>query len=424
MIALSLSRQKSALILHDRCAAPPWVWHGDRVIDSRGALEAVIRHAVELKDNYDDIAPTLTALVACGDITLVPRLHEALDRFLDEENFYGRDLIAGVLAGIQGVAALPALLRASARELGDDQDSLQTEIIDLLHADRAAARRAVLELATGDTVELRREGLWALGFVVEAQDVELLAAAATDAESRIRSVAIGSIPDSAGDDRAFHVLVQALHDLDEQVRVSAISKLGYSGRADGVAPLVALAADRAPRVRSMVAYALGQLSNREATPALLRLLSDPDSHVRENARKALGSVGGPAAVDALLALVADEDPELRVEAAEALAKAVDSDPRVAPQLTALARDDEAAVRAATISGLASAGGRPSHWGQLLVELAIDPDPDVRQRVAVVARHLAPDAAPDILHRYASDPDPVVRRLAGTELDRLTDPTAR
>ncbi|MCW3819618.1 HEAT repeat domain-containing protein [Micromonospora sp. DR5-3] len=83
---------------------------------------------------------------------------------------------------------------------------------------------------------------------------------------------------------------------------------------------------------SMVAYALGQLGNREATPALLRLLDDPDSHVRENARDALGSVGGPTAVDALLTLAADEDPELRIGGAHVLAKAVDSDPRAAPQL--------------------------------------------------------------------------------------------
>jgi hypothetical protein len=60
----------------------------------------------------------------------------------------------------------------------------------------------------------------------------------------------------------------------------------------------------------------------------------------------------------------------------------------------------------------------------LVELANDPDPMVRQRVAVVARHLAPDAAPDILHRYATDQDQTLRRLASTELDRLTNPTAR
>ncbi|CCH19779.1 hypothetical protein MILUP08_44656 [Micromonospora lupini str. Lupac 08] len=399
-------------------------WQGDLMIDSRGALEAVVRHAVELEDDYDDVAPTVTALTASGDTTLVPRLQEVLARFLDEGNFYGRDLIAGVLAGIEGVAALPVLLRASARDIGDDQDGLQAEIIDLLHADRAASRRVVRDFVTGDSPELRRVGLWALGFVVEAQDVELLTAAVTDADPKVRSMAVGSIPDPVGDDCAFRALVLALRDLDEQVRISAASRLGYTGRVDAVGPLVALAADPTPRVRSMVAYALGRLGSHEAASALQRLLDDPDRHVRENAAEALGSVGGPAAVDALLVLAADQDSRLRVQAAKALAKAADSDPRVAPQLTMLARDGEAAVRAATLSGLASAGGGPANLRYLLLQLVDDPDPMVRQRVAVVARHVAPDAAPDILRRYTRDHDQALRRLAATELDRLTHPTAR
>ncbi|MET7747775.1 HEAT repeat domain-containing protein [Micromonospora sp. NPDC005367] len=109
---------------------------------------------------------------------------------------------------------------------------------------------------------------------------------------------------------------------------------------------------------------------------------------------------------------------MRAQAAKALPKAVDSDPRVTPQLTMLARDDEAAVRAATISGLTSTGASRSHWTPLLVELADDPDPLVRQRIAVVARRLAPDAAPGILRRYVDDTDPSVRRLAATELERF------
>ncbi|WP_089013692.1 HEAT repeat domain-containing protein [Micromonospora inositola] len=268
------------------------VWHGVRVIDSRGALEALVRHAVELEDDYEDIVATVTALSTCGDTTLVPALQETLDRFLDEGNFYGRDLIAGVLAGIEGVAGLPVLLRASARDLGDDQDSLQAEIIELLHADRAASRCLLLEFATGDTPELRREGLWALGFVVEAQDVELLAAAATDSDPKVRSMAIGSIPDPAGDERAFGAVVLALRDPDEQVRVAAASRLGYTGRADAVAPLVALAADRAPQVRSMVAYALGRLGGDEATPALLELLDDSDGTSASAPRKPSARLAG------------------------------------------------------------------------------------------------------------------------------------
>jgi HEAT repeat protein len=128
----------------------------------------------------------------------------------------------------------------------------------------------------------------------------------------------------------------------------------------------------------MVAYALGRLRSAEAIPALLRLLHDPDRHVREYATDALGSLGGPAAIDALLALAGDQDPQRRIQAAKALGKVFDADSRVATPITMLAGDAEAAVRAATLSGLASAGSTASTWVPLVVELANDPDPAVRQ----------------------------------------------
>jgi hypothetical protein len=97
---------------------------GEVAVTGNGeALETVIHHATQVEDDYDDIAPTVTALAASGDTSLMPRLAEALTRFLDEANFYGGDLVAGILASVQGTAALPALLHAPARDLGDDQDA-------------------------------------------------------------------------------------------------------------------------------------------------------------------------------------------------------------------------------------------------------------------------------------------------------------
>lgn len=386
---------------------------------NRDALEAVLRHAALLDDDdYDDIAPALDALSACGDLSLVPRLREAFDRFVDDRNCYGRDLVARVLAGIQGVAALPVLLAASARDIGDDQDSLQAEIVSLLRADRPQARRTALAFATGHAPELRRAGLWALGYVAGAQDLDLLAAASSDADPAIRSVAVGAIPDPADDDRAFGMLVRAAGDFAEPVRVSAASSLGYTGRRDAVAPLASLVTDPAPQVRSMAAYALGQLGRAEAAGALLRLLRDPHDHVREQAVRALGRVGGPAAVDALLALAAEPDPQRRAQAAEALAIVASPDPRVWPQVMMLARDQQAEVRAATLSDTADTAGVQPERARLVAALADDPDPMVRRRVAAITRHLAPEAARDILTRYASDQDQVVRRIASTELGRL------
>jgi len=70
--------------------------------------------------------------------------------------------------------------RASARDLGDDQDALQAEIVDLLHLDRSASRHVVRELATSDTLELRRVGLWALGLVIDAEDTAPLRSGEVD----------------------------------------------------------------------------------------------------------------------------------------------------------------------------------------------------------------------------------------------------
>lgn len=394
------------------------------MIDRRVALAAVVRHAVELEDDYDEIAPTIQALSACADDTLVLPLNEALDRFLDEKNFYGRDLIAGILASVQGVAALPTLLRASARDLGDDQDSLSAEIIDLMNAHPASARRTAVEFATSDASALRRTGLWALGFVADAEHLGLLTAAASDDDPMVRSTAIGSIPDVDGEGPAYRVVLSALTDPDHRVRVAAVSRLGFAGRPDAVAPLAALADDSAAPVRSMVAYALGRLGGGETVPALLRLLRDSDQHVREQAVEALGSVGGPAAVDALLTLASAEDPHLRGLAAGALARTADSDPRVPQHLLSLARDEEASVRAATISGFSAAGDKASYRTSLVAGLAADPDPGVRLRVAAHVRRLAPDIAQDVLRRYADDPDERVRRIAGIERERLDNSSGR
>jgi HEAT repeat protein len=361
----------------------------------------------------------VTQLAASGDLSLMQRLHEALEQFLREENFYGRDLIADILAGIAGTAALPELLRASSRDLGDDQDGLQSEIIDLLQADPAGARAAVLDAVASGTSELRRTGVWALGFIAGAGDVPTMAAAATDLDRRVRSLAIRTVPDPAGDDQAFLVLTRALDDDDDDVRSAAVTRLGAIGRADAAGPLTALAADSAPRVRRRVAYALGRLGRNEAAPALLRLLRDHDRSVREHAAEALGSVGGPEAIAALVALARDKDPQQRALAATALANAAGGEASARQQLVALARDDVPAVRAATVSGLASAHASPHDWAAVITRLADDPDPLVRRYVAVAARLVAPQHAADILRGYASDPDQAVRETARGQLGSLT-----
>lgn len=219
-------------------------------------LQSVIDHASTADAvDYEDIAATVEALAGSGDVSLVPRLNAALERFLDEGNFYGRDLIVEVLAGVAGVAALPALLLAADRDLGDDQDGLRSEIAGLLHEDLETARELILDLVTGDVPERRRAGLLVLGDVAEADDVELLVNAVGHPDADIRLAAVEALEDWLSEQRVFAVLTGALHDTDEAVRAAAVGLLGTSGRPDAVAALAVVVTDDLARVRGRVAYA-------------------------------------------------------------------------------------------------------------------------------------------------------------------------
>jgi hypothetical protein len=113
-------------------------------------LEQFLRGVDDLDLDSYDWQGTLRELASSDDQRLIPRLHEALERFMDEGNFFGRDVTGEILAGIAGPAVLNDLLRASARDLGDDQDSFAAVITDLMGQDPAAARAAILPLVKDD----------------------------------------------------------------------------------------------------------------------------------------------------------------------------------------------------------------------------------------------------------------------------------
>ncbi|MEU2159732.1 hypothetical protein QRN89_31050 [Streptomyces chengbuensis] len=126
----------------------------NRLLELLDSLESV-DEAIDLAD----------AVAASGDRALLPRLEAALARFIDEGNFYAREMLGGVIASLGGVVTLPLLLRASAVDLGDDQDGLATEIVALVQSDPDGAR-ALLEPLTKDTDPVVAErAAWALRFL-------------------------------------------------------------------------------------------------------------------------------------------------------------------------------------------------------------------------------------------------------------------
>ncbi|MEV7277487.1 hypothetical protein [Streptomyces sp. NPDC093111] len=126
-----------------------------RLIGMLDDLEADIDETIDLAD----------ALAASGDLGLLPRLESELDRALADRNAYARELLGGVIAALGGADRLPVLIRASAVDLGDDQDGLAAEIVDLVQADPDTARKLLRPLTEDDDLTVANRADWALRFV-------------------------------------------------------------------------------------------------------------------------------------------------------------------------------------------------------------------------------------------------------------------
>ncbi|MFD9647478.1 hypothetical protein ACWEPZ_37485 [Streptomyces sp. NPDC004288] len=119
----------------------------------------------DLDADVDETIDLADEIAASGDAGLLPRLQEELDRALTERNAYARELLGGVLAALGGPDALPTLIRASAVDLGDDQDGLAAEIVELVQADPKEARRLLQPMTEDEDLSVANRADWALRFL-------------------------------------------------------------------------------------------------------------------------------------------------------------------------------------------------------------------------------------------------------------------
>ncbi|MFE6101970.1 hypothetical protein ACFVQ4_18620 [Streptomyces laurentii] len=127
-------------------------------------LTRLIAMLDDLDADVDETIDLADEITASGDTGLLPRLEDALGRTIADRNAYGRELLGGVLAGLGGTDRLPVLVRASAVDLGDDQDGLAAEIVDLVQADPKTARRLLQPLTEDDDLTVANRAEWALRF--------------------------------------------------------------------------------------------------------------------------------------------------------------------------------------------------------------------------------------------------------------------
>jgi HEAT repeat protein len=87
-----------------------------------------------------------------------------------------------------------------------------------------------------------------------------------------------------GDDRAYDLLLQALHHENDLVKTAAIGSLGELGKPEAVAVLIPLADHPDWQIRYRLAQALATLGGEQAQITLQKLQSDADPNVATMAK--------------------------------------------------------------------------------------------------------------------------------------------
>jgi HEAT repeat protein len=193
----------------------------------------------------------------------IPRLEHLVRH---GEDFFVREAAATPLARLAGARALPLLFRAMDRgqEEDHDNDGLEATIIELLQTRPQDVAPVLLRLVRAARRKDRANAAWSLGYLPAEVAVEPLLEAVHDAAPQVRGGAVGSLASFAGDKRVLPVLLDALQDCDEGVRVVAASALGYCGDARAVPALREALRDPCERVRFFAGHALQHLGDGAA----------------------------------------------------------------------------------------------------------------------------------------------------------------
>ncbi|MBE3561292.1 MAG: HEAT repeat domain-containing protein, partial [Ktedonobacteraceae bacterium] len=213
--------------------------------------------------------------------------------------------------------------------------------------------------------------------------------------------------------RAWRVLLKALHDSRPALRENAVHILGIIGDRSAVPPLVEALKDPILAVRIQAAKALGHIGDPAAIPALITTLHSADEPLASQITSALVHIGPPV-IPALLAESASNSAWMRWHTIRVLGEMYDY--RALPALVNALRDSDHSVVWLAAKGL-------THFGKWCIE------PVLRLLVATDTSPWLAEAASYVLHDvYLHDPKlkpylaPVVESMHGVAY-KIGTPTA-
>jgi HEAT repeat protein len=390
----------TGLATRERALLEPEI-HQLRTLRDFEALEAVLEE--QARSSTERPAWLLDAYDRLGLVeNYATRLRKAV-------KWRERAFAAELLGRVGNAKAVPALLETIQATRTEDADVREIAL-------RALARikdpRAVVPLVEA----LRKAEVWLAPRIADILGrhgevvVDPMIAFLTETTRHPARAWAANILGELRAPRAFTVLVQALGDLDDEVRAKAAGALGRLGDRRAITYLLdTLLTDPAPFVRARIAGALGQFNEPEVIERLVRALGDPAWWVRMRSVEALEQIG-PVAESPLLLALDDPDPEIRIRAAVALERLG----LPARLIGRIESGDLGQDAIGTLTKFAVAGAR-----EMLAEHLHHPSAEVRGAVIDAVRVAQRrDLGAELIECAQQDPEPAVRASALEALHAL------
>jgi HEAT repeat protein len=232
---------------------------------------------------------------------------------------------------------------------------------------------------------VRLEAAAALGSIGGEKAVAALIPVMGDMDSAVQRRAVMSLRQIGFTGQ--ELLLSSLHHVDVYIRLGAVSVLGEVGNQLAVDPLIYMLGDIDETVRIEAALALGKLRYAQAIPALIAALSDVDEQVRSTVARSLARFGDDS-VDALFVTLQEPDWLRRMTAAAALGEV--GGQRALNQLIKTLQDPHDRVRETAAEALGVIGDPRSV--PALAESLRDPAHPVRALSALALGHIGDTAA--------------------------------
>ena len=212
-------------------------------------------------------------------------------------------------------------------------------------------------------------------------------------------------------------LVALLDHASPIVREAAAYAIGSGNDRMARVALERMLSQRGSAEAAMAAWALAEEQDPASLPALQQALQHEGARVRRTAAYALGEIADLRALDALSTAVGDRDADVRYAAAEAIGELDDLE-RAPTALVQAARSTDPTL--ARIAALAIADLHDAATLDLLIELSVMADRDVRRQVAEALGSIGSAKANPALTRLLKDADAEVRRAAAEALGEIRD----